>query len=159
GRLLLQRPTRHFIKSCSRFYWGNYNRRIQNFSTAQRTGTRARRSIRALPPDYSWTWASRLLPMPSSSRKNWCDRGSFVGVQALPCVCNSGLKPVFHRAAFVIVAIIIVTSAGWTIAAPPQDKPTDAPRPSAAGAVEEVGPEIYYLPDESGKLRPVPGWT
>lgn len=28
-----------------------------------------------------------------------------------------------------------------------------------AMGVEDVGPEVYYLPDETGKLRPVPGWT
>ncbi|MCE9556573.1 MAG: hypothetical protein K8T91_24755 [Planctomycetes bacterium] len=31
--------------------------------------------------------------------------------------------------------------------------------PGAMGAVEDVGPDVYYLPDENGKLRPVPGWT
>ena len=51
---------------------------------------------------------------------------------------------------------------------PPEGKPRENPRaeregnpraePGAMG-VGGVGPDVYYLPDENGKLRPVPGWT
>ena len=44
--------------------------------------------------------------------------------------------------------------------APSADAPStqrSVPQPEAA--VVDVGPDIYYLPDEQGKLRPVPGWT
>ena len=45
---------------------------------------------------------------------------------------------------------------GAAVVGPPR---AEVAQSAPAGAVEEVGPEIFYLPDENGKLRPVPGWT
>src|SRR5262245_14626964 len=50
-----------------------------------------------------------------------------------------------------------------TLAAPPdkatgEKAPADAASAGREGAVQEVKPELFYLPDKNGKLQAVPGF-
>jgi len=47
--------------------------------------------------------------------------------------------------------------ASWHEVVPGQS-PTPAERPFAGGSIEEIQPELFYVPDEGGRLVPVPGF-
>jgi hypothetical protein len=57
----------------------------------------------------------------------------------------------------VAVCAVAVVMASWHEVVPGQS-PTPAERPFAGGSIEEIQPELFYVPDEGGRLVPVPGF-
>jgi len=57
----------------------------------------------------------------------------------------------------VAVCAVAVVMASWHEVVRGQS-PTPAERPFAGGSIEEIQPELFYVPDEGGRLVPVPGF-
>ena len=57
----------------------------------------------------------------------------------------------------VAVCAVAVVMASWHEVVPGQS-PTPTERPFAGGSIEEIQPELFYVPDEGGRLVPVPGF-
>ena len=65
-------------------------------------------------------------------------------------------SPSAHRSSWPTIAICLVVTAwvgGARIRAAAPDE-----RPSTTGSIEEIQPELFYVPDEGGRLVPVPGF-